>query len=68
MGFRWESLVKVLGRELPIAEGQTHGVLMFSSAVPHGEPHTRLGTLMMTRIEAEGAVFVHASDIQLLDE
>jgi predicted metallo-beta-lactamase superfamily hydrolase len=27
-----------------------------------------LGSVMMTRIEDEGVVFVHASDIQLLDE
>ena len=33
----------------------------------HGERHSRLGTVMMTRIEDGDCVFVHASDIQLLD-
>jgi predicted metallo-beta-lactamase superfamily hydrolase len=35
--------------------------------VPHGEPDTNLGAVMMTRIEDGDGVFVHASDIQLLD-
>jgi len=64
---RRESLGKVLGRELPTAEGQRDGALAFSPPVPHGRPNTKLGTVMMTRIEWEDTVFVHASDIQLLD-
>jgi predicted metallo-beta-lactamase superfamily hydrolase len=64
---RRASLAETLGRELPNAEGQSYGPLTFSPAVPHGEPHTHLGTVMMTRIEDEKTVFVHASDIQLLD-
>ncbi|MGC9395912.1 MAG: hypothetical protein ACP5J4_13790 [Anaerolineae bacterium] len=64
---RRESLGTVLGRELPNAEGQADGALTFSLPVPHGRPNTRLGTVMMTRIEWGDAVFVHASDIQLLD-
>jgi predicted metallo-beta-lactamase superfamily hydrolase len=35
--------------------------------VPHGEPGSHLGTVMMTRIESEDTVFVHASDVQLLN-
>ena len=31
-------------------------------------PDTKLGTVMMTRIRSEDTVFVHASDIQLLDD
>ena len=65
---RRESLVKAMGRELPNAEGHSAGPMTFSHPVPHGEPHTRLGTVMMTRIEAKDGVFVHASDIQLLDD
>lgn len=41
--------------------------LGFSAAVPHGEKTVRNETVMMTRIEGNG-VFVHASDIQLLDD
>jgi predicted metallo-beta-lactamase superfamily hydrolase len=67
MVHRRESLGKVLGRDLPNTEGQRDGPLVFSPPVPHGEPHNRLGTVMMSRIESEENVFVHASDIQLLD-
>jgi hypothetical protein len=65
---RRAALGEVLGREIPNAEGQRDGVLAFSPSMPHGRPNTHLGTVMMTRIEGEGVVFVHASDIQLLDE
>jgi len=64
---RKKSLCEVLGRDLPNAEEQSDGPLAFSLPVPHGERHGRLGMVMMTRIENEGTVFVHASDIQLLD-
>jgi predicted metallo-beta-lactamase superfamily hydrolase len=64
---REKSLCEVLGRDLPNAEGQRDGPLAFSLPVPHGERHGRLGMVMMTRIEDEDGVFVHASDIQLLD-
>jgi predicted metallo-beta-lactamase superfamily hydrolase len=64
---RRESLGKVLGRSLPNAEGQRDGLLAFSLPLPHGRPNTKLGTVMMTRIEWQDTVFVHASDIQLLN-
>lgn len=67
MGRRRASLAETLGRELPNAEGQCDGPLAFSPALPHGEPGTHLGTVMMTRVADETTVFVHASDIQLLD-
>jgi len=67
MESRREALIEILGRNLPIAEGQKDGLLEFSLPVPHGDPHTNRGTVMMTRIEDEDGVFVHASDIQLLD-
>ena len=67
MVHRRESLCQVLGRDLPNAEGQKDGPLAFSLPVPHGEPGGRLGTVMMTRIEGDDTVFVHASDIQLLN-
>ena len=64
---RKKSLGEVLGRDLPNAEGHSDGSLAFSLPVPHGERNGKLGTVMMTRIEDEDTVFVHASDIQLLD-
>ncbi len=67
MADRRGSLCQMLGRDLPNAEGQRDGALAFSSPVPHGERGSRLGKVMMTRIAGEEAVFVHASDIQLLD-
>jgi len=67
MASRREALIEILGRNLPIAEGQQDGPLRFSLPVPHGDPHTNRGTVMMTRIEDVDGVFVHASDIQLLD-
>jgi len=43
------------------------GPLRFSMPVPHGEKTARNESVMMTRI-ADDAVFVHTSDIQLLDD
>jgi predicted metallo-beta-lactamase superfamily hydrolase len=65
---RHAALRDTLGREIPNAEGQKDGPLAFSLCVPHGRPHTHLGTVMMTRIENKDTVFVHGSDIQLLDD
>jgi len=65
---RRTSVGKVLARVLPNAEGQSDGLLSFSSPMPHGSRNTRLGTVMMTRIQGPESVFVHASDIQLLDD
>jgi predicted metallo-beta-lactamase superfamily hydrolase len=65
---RRAALGETLGRELPDAEGQGDDMLTFSPPMPHGRPNTHLGTVMMTRVEAEDLVFVHASDIQLLDD
>ncbi len=65
---RFQNLVDLLGTNMQVAEGQTAGRLSFSRAVPHGTPGNNLGTVMMTRVEMENAVFVHASDIQLLED
>jgi predicted metallo-beta-lactamase superfamily hydrolase len=64
---RRKSLGEALGRELPNVEGQGNGLLTFSPPVPHGEQHSKLGMVMMTRIRGREMTFVHASDIQLLD-
>jgi predicted metallo-beta-lactamase superfamily hydrolase len=67
MSCRREALCKALDRDLPDAEGKQCGPMAFSLAVHHGEPHSNLGMVMMTRIANDDDVFVHASDIQLLD-
>ena len=64
---RRAALSEAWGEELPNAEERSDGPLTFSSPEPHGEPDTHLGMVMMTRVANEDTVFVHASDIQLLD-
>lgn len=65
---RAEALARKLNRRLPVGEGMSDGPLSFSPAVPHGERGMRGGSVMMTRIEEGEEVFVHASDIQMLDD
>ena len=67
MSKRFGDLAELLGENMQVAEGRSEGPLSFSRAVPHGARDNR-GTLMMTRIEMGNGVFVHASDIQLLDD
>ena len=64
---RVEDFMYLVGRDLPFSSGKCHGQFTFSKPMPHGERGNGLGTVMMTRVESEGEVFVHASDIQLLD-
>jgi len=64
---RCNDLSSVLGRTLPNAEGQDDDQLSFSLSMPHGESNNVLGSVMMTCIKDKEKVFVHASDIQLLD-
>jgi len=63
---RAEPLSLILDKNLIPAEEKEHKVLRFSKAVPHGKADNNLETVMMTKIE-EDCVFVHASDIQLLN-
>jgi len=65
---RARALASSLGRILSNAEGMKDGPLTFSSPVPHGERWGRGGSVMMTRVEEDGEVFVHASDIQMLSD
>jgi len=65
---RREALALASGKDLPGAEGKTEGFLEFSFPVPHGQKGKNENTVMMSRVEGQGEVFVHASDIQLLDE
>jgi len=67
MAKRCRDLSDVLGRKFPCSEGQTSGPLSFSQSMPHGEVKGPLGGVMMTRVEDTKEIFVHASDIQLLD-
>jgi predicted metallo-beta-lactamase superfamily hydrolase len=62
---RAAALSSILNLSIRTAEGKKDGPLVFSEAVPHGEANSP-DTVMMTRIEDDG-IFVHASDIQLLD-
>lgn len=57
----------LLGPHFQVAEGLADGPLRFSSAVPHGVGGPTFGSVMMTRVDVGGRVFVHASDVQLLD-
>ena len=68
MASRRDALIEILGRNLPNAEGRKDGPLEFSLPVPHGDQNANCQSVMMTRIEDEDGVFVHASDIQLLDD
>ncbi|MEA1991030.1 MAG: hypothetical protein U9N58_02375 [Thermodesulfobacteriota bacterium] len=61
-------LAELLGPNMKVAEGCSDGPLRFSEAVPHGSPESRFGGVMMTRIDMGDSIFVHASDIQLLDD
>jgi predicted metallo-beta-lactamase superfamily hydrolase len=68
MSKRFQDLVGLMGANFQVAEDRSEGPLSFSLAVPHGAADSSTGTLMMTRIEMDKRVFVHASDIQLLDD
>ena len=61
-------LTELLGINMKSAEGREIDSLNFSEPVSHGLPGGGFGTVMMTRIDMGDQVFVHASDIQLLDE
>ena len=63
---RADSLSSVLGNREIEAEGKKDGAITFSRAVFHGDKDDTAVTVMMTRIEGDD-VFVHASDIQLLN-
>ena len=65
---RRKDIEESLDRELPPAEGQNDGALSFSMLLPHGLRSKDAVTIMMTRIEEDGRVFVHASDHQFLND
>lgn len=65
---RARDLMDLLGPRFRVAEGVVDGPLSFSRAVPHGAGGLPFGSVMLTRVDLGGRVFVHASDIQLLDD
>ena len=64
---RASDLFELFGTTMETAEGCSDGLLSFSGSVPHGLAESKFGSVMMTRIDMGKQVFVHASDIQLLD-
>ncbi|MBN2160358.1 MAG: hypothetical protein JW807_13260 [Spirochaetes bacterium] len=65
---RRDELAGLLENRWHEAEGLRQGPLEFSLPVPHGQLGDERGMVMMSRIKEDGATFVHASDIQLLDK
>ncbi len=65
---RSKELAENINKDLQNAEGRKEGPLKFSFPVPHGEKSGEGNSIMMSRIEEGGKTFVHASDIQLLNE
>lgn len=65
---RVESFRHIIQRTLPNAEGKKREPFAFSTPMPHGEKDSGLGTVMMTRLESSSDVFVHASDVELLED
>ncbi len=65
---RHDELADHLNRPLGSTEGRDDGTIHCSHAVSHGSPESSLGTVMMTRITDGKDSFIHASDIQLLNE
>jgi predicted metallo-beta-lactamase superfamily hydrolase len=64
---RAQDLRELLGLNFHVAEGLSDGPMTFSKAMPHGAKGSKRGTVMMTRINLGDKVFLHTSDIQLLD-
>jgi len=64
---RARDLMQRLGPNCHVAHGIHDGPLRFSPPVPHGQGGLPFGSVMLTRVDGDGCVFVHASDIQLLD-
>lgn len=67
MRTRAEEIAFSCGRKISAADGCSDREISFSSAVPHGRPAGNKNRVLMTRIAGDGGVFVHASDIQLLE-
>jgi hypothetical protein len=64
---RARDLMQRLGPNWHFAHATHDGPLRFSPPVPHGQGGLPFGSVMLTRVDGDDRVFVHASDIQLLD-
>lgn len=67
MQTRAENIETAVGAPIEAAEGRLDGEKEFSRAMPHGCYGSEPNTVMMTRIKDDGLVFVHTSDIQLIE-
>jgi len=65
---RFSELKSALGQNYIFINNLFHRDLCFSKLVFHGERDKNRNKVFMTRIEEDGFVFAHGSDIQLLDE
>lgn len=65
---RRKELSETLHKDVRNAEGMKEEPFAFSHPVPHGSQGGKENSVIMSRIEEDGTVFVHASDIQLVDE
>ncbi|MBN2204391.1 MAG: hypothetical protein JW767_05145 [Thermoleophilia bacterium] len=63
---RAADLMELFGSHFRVAEGRGDGDLWFSEGVAHGGGGPLAGSVMLTRVDVGGRVFVHASDTQLL--
>lgn len=61
-------LASAAGQPIRHGPGRSPERFEFSASMPHGARDSGPGTVMMTRIEEDEEVFVHASDIQLLED
>lgn len=65
---RRRDLEEAAGHNIADASGTSIGPMRFSLPVFHGVRGSKQGTVMMTQISEPETTFVHASDIQLLDQ
>jgi hypothetical protein len=65
---REAGIILGLNKSINKAKGQIDSFLFFLEPVAHGEANTHQGTVTMTKITDGKTVFLHASDIQFLDE
>ena len=64
---RYNDISIMLNNKIISADGKNNDILTFSKPVPHGEKKSSQ-TVIMTRICDDDLVFVHTSDIQLLND
>jgi len=68
MKAREEAILFGLNQNMENAEGKIDENIFFSQKVPHGLEGTHLGEVIMTCVKHKELKFLHASDLQFLDE